>query len=73
MEEHNWAFVSHFWTPQHTSSFGGVLAPHMRGGNKEIGGPNRPHAGRLKCARNPDKTLKIHAMGSVCDCEYQCW
>ena len=35
---------------------------------REIGGPNRPHdgaAGRLKCAINPNKTLKMHAVGSV--------
>ena len=29
-------------------------------------------AGRLKCAINPHKTLRIHAVGSVCGCEYQC-
>ena len=28
-------------------------------------------AGRLKCAMNPNKMLKIHAVGSVCGCKYQ--
>ena len=27
----NWAFVSHSWTHQHTSDFGGVLEPNMCG------------------------------------------
>ena len=45
----------------------------MCGVKKETGGPNRPHdahdavswgaAGRLQCAINPNKTLKIHAVG----------
>ena len=53
----------------------------MCGVKKEIGSPNRPHdahdagslgaAGRLKGAINPNKTLKIHAVGSVRGCEYQ--
>ena len=43
----------------------------MCGVKREIGGPNRPHdahagswgaAGRLKCAINPNKTLKMHAV-----------
>ena len=44
-------------------------------------GLNRPHdahdagsggdAGRLKRAMNPNKMLKIHAVGSVCGCKYQ--
>ena len=52
----------------------------MCGVKKEIGGPNRPHdaddagawgaAGRLKCAINPKKTLKIHAVGSFCGRKY---
>ena len=47
---------------------------------KEVGGPNRPDdahdagswgaAGRLKCTINPNKTLNIHAVGSVCGCKY---
>ena len=75
--QHTWAFVSHFG---HLGS-GGVLKPHMCGVKREIGGPNRPHdahdagslgaAGRLKCAINPNTTLKIHAVGSVCGCKYQ--
>ena len=58
-----------------------VLKPHICGVKKEIGGPNRPHdahdagswgaAGRLKCPINANKTLKIHAVGSVCGCKYQ--
>ena len=53
----------------------------MCGVKREIGGPNRPHdahdagswgaAGRLKCAINPNKTLKMHAVGSVRGCKYQ--
>ena len=49
----------------------------MCGVKREIGGPNRRHdahdagswgaAGRLKCAINANKTLKIHALGSVCE------
>ena len=50
---------------------------------KEIGGSNKPYdaddagsggdAGRLKGAINPNKSLKIHAVGSLCGCKYQCW
>ena len=57
------------------------MKPHMCGVKREIGGPNRPHdahdagscgaAGRVKCAINPNKTLKMHAVGSVCGCKYQ--
>ena len=53
----------------------------MCGVKREIGGPNRPHdahdagswgaAGRLKCAINPNKMLKMHDVGSVCGCKYQ--
>ena len=53
----------------------------MCGVKREIGGPNRPHdahdagsrgaAGRLKCAINPNKTLKMHAVGIVRGCKYQ--
>ena len=59
----------------------GVLKPHTCGVKKEIEGPNRPHdahdagslgaAGRLNCAINPNETLKIHAVGSVCGCKNQ--
>ena len=66
--QQNWAFVSHFWPPRHTYSFGGVLKPHMCGVTKEIGGPNRPHdahdagssgaAGCLKCAINSTRRSK---------------
>ena len=48
---------------------------------REIGRPNRPYdahdagswgaAGRLKCAINPNKPLKMQAVGSVCGCKYQ--
>ena len=60
-QQHNWAFVSHFWPPQHIWGFGGVLKPHMCGVKREFGDPNRPHDahGRLKCAINPNKKLKI--------------
>ena len=61
--------------------FGGVLKAHMCGVKREIGGPNRPHdahdagswgaAGRLKCAINPNKRLRMHAVGSVRGCKYQ--
>ena len=50
---------------------------------KESGGPNKPHdahdagswgaAGRLKCTISPNKMLKIHVVGNVCGCKYQCW
>ena len=60
-----------------------VLKPRMCGVKKEIGGPNRPYdahdagswgaAECLKCAIQPNKTLKMHAVGSVCACKYQCW
>ena len=53
----------------------------MCGVKREIGGPNRPRdahdagswgaAGRLNCAINPNETLKIHAVGSVCGCKSQ--
>ena len=42
-------------------------------------GPNRPHdahdAGSWAAAGhlNPNKTLEIQAVGSVCGCKYQCW
>ena len=66
-------------------TFGHLNIPRVAEGScgvkREIGGPNRPHdahaagswgaAGRLKCAINPNKTLKIHAVGSVCGCKYQ--
>ena len=47
-------------------------------GVKKERGPNRPHdahdaAGRLKRITNPNKTLKIHAVDSVCGCKNLCW
>ena len=74
--QHNWADVSHFWTPQ----IPGVLDGCWMCGVKEMRGPNRPHdahdagswgaAGQLKFVMNPNKTpLKIAAVGSVCSCE----
>ena len=54
----------------------------MCGVKKEIWGPNRPHdahnagpwgaAGHFKSAINPNKTFKVHAVGSVCGCRNQC-
>ena len=41
--QHNWAFVSHIWPPQHNQGLGMVLKPHICGVKKEIRGPNRPH------------------------------
>ena len=52
---------------------------------KEIGGPNRHHdahdagswgvAGTSKCFINPNKMLKLRAVGRVCvcGCKYQSW
>ena len=59
-----------------------ALKPHMCGVKKEIGGPNRLHdahdagswgaAGRLKCAINPNKTLRIHAVGNLFGWKHEC-
>ena len=49
----------------------------MPGVKTKVGGPNRPCAGcwglALKLRYKPNKTLNIHAVGSVCGCTYQCW
>ena len=57
------------------------LEASLCGVKREIGGQTGPmmlmmlalggDAGRLKCAMNPNKMLKIHAVGSVCGCKYQ--
>ena len=66
--QHNWADISHFWTPQVPRVLDGCWNRHMSHmcGVKEIRGPNRPHdahdagswgvAGDLKCVINPNKT-----------------
>ena len=75
--QHSWAFVSHFWP--HLEFWRGLEASYVwcQEGNW---GLNRPHdahdagswgaAGRLKCAMQSNKTLKIHAVGRVCGCKY---
>ena len=64
-----------------TSTYLGLEASYVwcQEGNR---GPNGPHdahdagswggARRFKCAANPNKTLKIHAVGSVSGCKYEC-